>query len=223
MILVEDNCVTGELYKRVADTEDFFAVNFENDEQIARELNSYHGESKGMSSYMFWGGWINDKERTIKHEVIRQIWDGRLPFPVEEVIGFEYWTRTFEPGQFIGPHVDEDTFAYRLTKTFYGPRIGCVWYGCDNGDGGFLEIHQNPIEDGSTLALEPSRMPQFASEPQNRELVAYKGNRLVIFDSGHVLHGTTPAGSGLRQVMVINVWTRDLPPMGLATGEFVYE
>ena len=62
-----------------------------------------------------------------------------------------------------------------------------------------------------------------SSPPNDRERIRYKGNRLVVFDSGHVVHNTTPAGSRLRQVMVINVWTKDVPPMGLATGDFAHE
>jgi hypothetical protein len=223
-MFVEDSCVPAELYEQVLRDETFFASNYEDGEQIATSLNSYHGDSKEMSSYMFWDGWEKSQPRSLKHLVIKEIWEKRLPFPIEEVIGFEYWTRTFESGQFIGEHVDEDTFAYLLTGTFYGPRIGCVWYGCDNDDGGFLEIHNSRLEDGSTLALEPSVMAVHASSPQNdRERLRYKGNRLIVFDSGHVVHNTTPAGSRLRQVMVINVWTKDVPPMGLATGDFAHE
>ena len=58
---------------------------------------------------------------------------------------------------------------------------------------------------------------------EERERIAYKGNRLVILDAGHVMHGTTPANSGIRQVMVINVWHKDNPPLALASNEFYYE
>ena len=222
-MLVVDNCISDELYLRVLSDESFFASDYEQDTQIAKGLNSYHGNRRKLSSYMFWPGWHKSDISTIKHQVIKEIWEYRLPVHISEVFGFEYWTRTFNEGQFIGEHVDEDTFAYQLTKTFYGSSIGCVWYGCENEQGGRLEIHKNPIPDGLTMALEPSRITEFFSQKEDRDTVDYKGNRLIVFDSGHLIHNTTPATSGPRQVMVINVWTRDLLPFGSAIGEFIYE
>jgi hypothetical protein len=46
---------------------------------------------------------------------------------------------------------------------------------------------------------------------------------LVIFDAGHQIHATSPAKSGIRQVMVINVWHRDVPPTAIKKNSFFYE
>lgn len=224
MIRVIDNILPVELYETVMSDISFFTSPFVNEFDIAKDINSYHdAHSHKLSSYMFWPGWWQDNERTLHHRVIRGIWEHNLPFHIDEICGFEYWTRTFAPGQYINEHVDEDTFEYRDSKIFYGPKYGCVWYGVDNEDGGFLEIHKNSIIDGTKNALEQNQIIKYKSEILDRERFRYKGNRAIMFDSGHILHNTTPAPSGVRQVLVINIWTRDKEPKALQTGEFVYE
>jgi hypothetical protein len=77
--------------------------------------------------------------------------------------------------------------------------------------------------DGTSEALEKENTKNLVSDIEDRERIAYKGNRLIIFDVGHVMHNTTPALSGKRQVMIINVWHKNNPPLALALNEFYYE
>lgn len=224
MITVRDNALNELLYQRVINDDLFFTKPFSSEFDIAKDLNSYHNSTDSKHSpYMFWRGWWQDDERTNHHTVIRGIWENNLPFPIDEICGFEYWTRTFMPGQYINEHVDEDTFEYQDSKIFFGPKYGCVWYGCDNENGGFLEIHKNKLIDGTKNALEQINISKYKSDILDRERIRYKGNRVIMFDSGHLLHNTTPGTAGLRQVLVINIWTMDLQPKGITTGEFIYE
>jgi hypothetical protein len=101
---------------------------------------------------------------------------------------------------------------------------GSIWYGIDNQDGGFVEIYNKSIlTDGDEMAIETENINRLLVPVEERERIAYKGNRAIIFDTGHVVHGTTPAKSGIRQVMVTNVWHRNNPPTALKLGEFFYE
>ena len=78
------------------------------------------------------------------------------------------------------------------------------------------------IED-THYALESENVKNYISPIETRERIACKPNRLIIFDAGHTLHNTTPPISGIRRVMVMNVWHKDSPPSALQTGEFYYE
>lgn len=95
--------------------------------------------------------------------------------------------------------------------------------GCENENGGFLEVHSKKLQDYTQGALEQEYVCDYISPVEFRERIAYKGNRLVIFDVGHTIHNTTPALSGKREVMVINVWHKDVPPTGLKSNSFYYE
>jgi hypothetical protein len=224
MMVVLDNAVSDNTYKNVLDSNNFFSPSFSNQFKIASDINEYHYEnSSSRSPYMFWKGWWVEDIKTLRQQVIYEIWNKYLPFPIDEICGFEYWTRTFGPGQYINEHVDEDTFEYSSSKIFNGPRFGCVWYGADNENGGFLEIHKNKLIDGTKNILEQINIEKYKSEILDRERISYKGNRAIMFDSGHYLHNTTPSTCGERQVLVINIWTMDLQPKGITTGEFVYE
>ena len=66
-------------------------------------------------------------------------------------------------------------------------------------------------------------METLLSPPDRLERIAYKTNRLIVFDAGRRVHQTQPAGWGDRQVMVVNVWHKDSPPSALATGQFYRE
>jgi hypothetical protein len=148
-----------------------------------------------------------------------------LPFPESDVCGFEYWTRTFGAGQYLAPHVDEDTFLYADQKVLSGPAVGSIYYGpaTDASNGGFLEIYPDVLLDGTSNALEHENISPLLVDISQRERILCKPNRLVIFDAGHVLHGTIPAASGTRYVMVVNVWHKNNPPTALKTGQFFYE
>lgn len=223
-MLVADNWLPKELYEKMISDESFFPESMGDGDRIATELNSYHYEqSTCFAPYMFWDGWLTSPANTLKKQIVQNIWENNLPFPVEEVLGFEYWTRTYLPGQYLDVHVDEDTFMYEDHKVFSGPAIGAILYGIDNSDGGFLELHKSILIDGTKNALEREKISDMLSPIEERERIAYRGNRLVIFDAGHQIHATSPAKSGIRQVMVINVWHRDVPPTAIKKNSFFYE
>ena len=223
-MLVADNWLPKELYKKMIGDESFFPESMGGGDRIATELNSYHYEQSAcFAPYMFWVGWLNSPANTLKKQIIQNIWEKNLPFPIEEVLGFEYWTRTYLPGQYLDVHVDEDTFMYEDHKVFSGPAIGAILYGIDNNEGGFLELHKSSLIDGTKNALEREQIDRLLSPIEERERIAYRGNRLVIFDAGHQIHATSPAKSGIRQVMVINVWHKDVPPTAIKKNSFFYE
>jgi hypothetical protein len=223
-MIVKDNCLHENLYNQVLKDDLFFPKSMGETNQIAAHLMMYHEEpSSHYSPFMFWDGWWKSPANTLKKQVIKQIWEQYMEWPCEDIVGFEYWTRTYSPGQYIDLHVDEDTFLYKKDKTFQAPTMGCVYYGIDNSDGGFLEIHKNILVDGQKKSLDKIKDKENISPIEDRERIAYKGNRLIIFDSGHIVHGSTPAKSGLRQVMVTNVWHKDNPPLALSEGTFFYE
>jgi hypothetical protein len=225
-MIVIDDFLQEDLYAEVLADSTFFPGIMEDGDKIATELNSYHYEQAScFAPYMFWDGWWRSPANTLKKRVIQEIWGSRLKAPREEILGFEYWTRTFSAGQYLDLHVDEDTFLYEESKTFQGPFDGCVLYGVDNLQGGFIEIHSSTglLKDGEQRALEQENLGKIKCSIEERERIAYKGNRLVVFDSGHVLHSTTPAKSGIRQVLVVNVWHEDVSPTALKKDAFYYE
>ena len=225
-MIVMDNCLDKSLYNEILQDQSFFPELMGEGEKIAVELNSYHYEqSSCFAPYMFWDGWWRSPANTLKKRVVQSIWEHRLSANQEDILGFEYWTRTFNAGQFLDLHVDEDTFMYEETKTFQGPLDGCVFYGADNPNGGFVEIHSSSpsLVDGSDSSLERANLDKIQSPLEERERIAYRGNRLIIFDTGHVLHATTPAKAGIRQVLVVNVWHKQCPPTALERGTFYYE
>jgi hypothetical protein len=172
---------------------------------------------------MFWDGWWRSPADTLKKQVVQKIWEEHMEWPCEDILGFEYWTRSYGPGQYIDLHVDEDTFLYKKNKMFQGPVLGCIYYGVDNDNGGFLELHKNTLINGNEKVLDKIKNEELISPINDRERIAYKGNRLIIFNAGHRVHGTTPAKSDLRQVLVVNVWHKDNPPEALSSGGFFYE
>lgn len=224
-MIVKDDALDEALYQEMLADPLFYPESMGSDERLATELNSYHYEkSSCFAPYMFWDGWWASSANTLRKKVVQAIWEENLPCHESEILGIEYWTRTYLPGQYLDVHVDEDTFLYQDTKTFSGPLTGSILYGVDNNDGGFVEIYNKAIlKDGEKLAIEAASIEKLLVPVEERERIAYRGNRLIIFDTGHVVHGTTPAKSGIRQVMVTNVWHRDNPPTALKLGEFFYE
>ena len=224
-MIVKDDALSESLYKEVLADSSFFPESMGSDERLATEINSYHYEkSSCFAPYMFWDVWWTSPANTLRKKVVQAIWECNLPCDTSEILGIEYWTRTYLPGQYLDVHVDEDTFLYQESKIFSGPLTGSIFYGADNKDGGFVEIYNKAIlEDGKRLALEAKSISNLTVPIEERERISYKGNRVIIFDTGHVLHGTTPAKNGVRQVMVTNVWHKDNPPTALKLGEFFYE
>ena len=224
MMLVSDNHINQKLYERVLADNTFFPESMGSGEKIATELNSYHYEQAScFAPYMFWDGWWRSPANTLRKEVVQAIWENHLPCPQDDILGFEYWTRTYMAGQYLDTHVDEDTFLYEDTKTFSGLLLGSIWYGVDNTQGGFVELHEVTLKDGTPFAIERENVKPLLSPIEKRERISYRGNRAIIFDAGHRMHGTTPAESGIRQVMVVNLWHKDNPPTALEKKTFFYE
>jgi hypothetical protein len=221
---ITDDYLPESLFKKIKNSDLFFPGMMGSEDRIASELNSYHDEKASCyAPYMFWHGWWSSPANTLRKQVIREIWETNLSTPIGEVLGFEYWTRTFGPGQFLGPHVDEDTFLYQDTKIYNGPEIGCVYYGPSREKvvGGFLELFESKLVFGEKDALEWENLEKRLDPIEMRERIAFRENRLVIFDAGRVIHQTTPCISGIRNVMVVNVWLKSNPPVDMAN--FVYE
>jgi hypothetical protein len=224
MLVIDNYIKDKDLLGQIRADKTFFPESMGSDERIADQLNSYHYEkSSCYAPYMFWDGWWRSEADTLKKKVVQKIWENNLDYPVEDILGIEYWTRTFEPGQYLDHHVDEDTFLYEKEKVFTGPICGSVYYFGDNLEGGFLEIHNKSIKEKTQNALERDNIEQYIVNIEERERIAYKDNRLIIFDSGHIIHNATAAKSGVRQVMVTNVWHKDNPPLALELGTFYYE
>jgi hypothetical protein len=222
---VQDDFIESDLFDTVREDATFFPEDMSGHDNIGEFLNEYHSEECDCyAPYMFWDGWWRSPANTNRKRVIEAIWSspGLLPFPLQEVVGFEYWTRTFGVGQFLAPHCDEDTFLYAFEGQFRGPKIGCVWYGSSEATGGFLELHNSVVPEGKDQ-LERDVIDEHLSPIDERERIKYRPNRLVVFDAGHRLHETTKTTSGKRQVMVINVWHESQPPRALTSGEFFHE
>jgi len=223
-VKVIDDFLESSIFSEIKSDNSFFPGIMQTEARIASEVNSYHNEqSSCYAPYMFWDGWWSSPANSLRKRVIRKIWENNLLAPVEDVLGFEYWTRTFGPGQFLGPHVDEDTFLYQESKIYNGPEIGCVYYGpsVEAVVGGFLELFEKKLTFGEKDALEWENLKQKLDPIEMRERIAFKENRLIIFDAGRVLHQTSPCISGVRNVMVVNVWLKNNPPVDMAN--FVYE
>jgi hypothetical protein len=221
---VLDDYLESSILDSISNCADFFPGVMQDEDRIASELNSYHDEQASCyAPYMFWHGWWSSPVNTIRKRVIKEIWESNLPIPVSDVLGFEYWTRTFGPGQFLGPHVDEDTFLYQDKKIYNGPEIGCVYYGPSGGKvvGGFLELFDSKLTFGEKDALEWDNLREKLDPIELRERIAFRENRLIIFDAGRVIHQTSPCLSGFRNVMVVNVWLKSNPPLDMKN--FVYE
>ena len=200
--------------------------------ELLKEIESdqsFYPESIGAGAYtgnfMFWDGWWKSPADTTRKKLIQSIWENNLPIPKDQISGFEYWNRRYDKDEFIGLHFDEDGFLYRDKKIFIGTVLGCVYYPHLNQDftGGFLEIHKFKMEDNTPDALEWGTINEHTSPPEERERIACKSNRLIIFDGGHQLHNTTPIIDGFKTIFGINIWHADYPPQALSTGEYHYE
>ena len=221
-----DNFITDEsLLDEIRSDASFFPASMGDEEKVNYSIHQYHDpESKHFSPYMFWDGWWNSPANTLKKRVIQEIWQNHLPLPQSEICGFEYWSKTFRVGQYLAPHVDEDSHLYKDYQVFRGPVLGCVYYpDFESVDGGFLELHEHMLKDGDMFALERGMLDSVLSPIEQRERIAFKPNRLVIFDAGHVVHNTTPATSGVRRVLIINVWSNDNKPLALFNNGFYLE
>lgn len=222
-MFVTDNFVEDEkLLERILSDNSFFPENMGDGKEIASAPNMYNNASSSTySPFMFWDGWWKSPADTLKKQLIQLIFSNRIN--ELEVIGFEYWSRTYHVGQYIQPHVDADTELYVKQKELGTPIMGAVWWGIDNPNGGFFELHPSLLERGSFNSLEKENIENLLSPIEDRERIKYVGNRLIIFDAGHQLHGTTVSLSGIKQSFIVNVWGKNDPPLALIQGKFAYE
>lgn len=226
---VQDNFLTDpDLIQAIKEDESFFPPimdTFEDRNNIGDSHGMmYHTEASScFAPYMFWDGWWNSPADTLKKQVIQAIWENPpiRNFSLDDVVGFEYWTRSCVPPQYLAHHVDEDTFLYAKYKRFNAPIAGSVWYGFTEApEGGMLEVHKPRIEGFPDNILEQESVTAYLSPKDDRERIAYAPNRVVAFDVGRRMHETTPVMSGIRQVLVVNVWHKDRPPFALEAGNF---
>jgi len=239
-IKIIDNYIEDEkLLKDIENDSSFFPKKMGDEPRQLKTGNIYHGESSTYSPWMFWDGWWKSPANTVKKRLVQQIWEPNLPCDKEDVVGFEYWTRTYDPGQYLPLHLDEDTFLYERTGEFRCPVLGAVYYAHfdvgDDNNAGFLEIHSGRVEIDMEKRYQLATFQEGNTEraialekfykPENKvDKIAYIPNRLIIFDAGMVIHGTTPNGvDGKRFIMGINVWHKDNPPIGFTEGLFVFE
>jgi len=224
-MFIQDDFFDDNTLSAIFDDSSFFPVSMGEGEKVASSPNMYNDPNGSVfSPYMFWDGWWKSPMDTLKKKLIRKIFEGRIN--IDEVVGFEYWTRTYQQGQYIQPHVDADTARYVNDKSLGTPIVGAVWWGVDNNeDAGFFELYPTLLKRGSIGSLEKAFLnPMLILNPiETRERIRYKSNRLIIFDAGHQLHGTTPASSGVKQSLIVNVWGKECPPHGLLTNGFHYE
>ena len=225
MFLCDDFIKNTDLIDAIKNDTTFFPENMGDLENIGEYNNYFHsGESSCRAPYMFWDGWWRSPANTLKKQIIQSVWGSRLDYQHDDILGFEYWTRTYRAGQFLATHVDEDTFLYADKKIFRGPAIGCVYYPHTNDVvGGFLELHPTAVSENTEEALEMENIDPLIVPIELRERIACNPNRLIIFDAGHIIHNTTAPVTGVRRVMVVNVWHKDSPPTALETGQFFYE
>ena len=222
-MLVVDNYIKDQnLLSLIMNDKKLFPESMGYDEGIGSRLNQYHEPgAKVFAPYMFWNGWWRSPADTTAKMLIEAIWRPNMPCEERDTVGFEYWARTFEVGQNLPAHIDEDTFEYAETKILNGPHWGSVYYPHTNTgvEGGFLEIHKTVVPNGTQDGLEGIHH----SPIEERERIACTPNRLVMFDAGHTVHGTTPVITGKRSVLVINLWHKECPPKAMTNGSFHYE
>jgi hypothetical protein len=223
-MFIQDDFFDEATLNAIFSDESFFPASMGEGEKVASEPNMYNDPNGSVfSPYMFWDGWWKSPMDTLKKKLIKRIFEGRIN--TNDVVGFEYWTRTYQEGQYIQPHVDADTARYIHDKSLGTPVLGSVWWGVENEEPSFFEIYPHPLKRDSIGSLEKSFIDQIldSSPVESRERIKYKSNRLIIFDAGHELHGTTPSSSGIKQSLIVNVWGKECPPLGLLKGGFHYE
>lgn len=206
--------------------------NYIKDKDLLEEIKydkSFYPKSIGAGilegKFTFWDGWWKSPANNTRKKLIKAIWENNLPIPIEEISGFDYWIRTYAKGDCIPFHFDEDTFLYKQDKIFQGSTSGCIYFPESNAGvvGGFLEIHQTTIQDGTVNSLEKENIDLLITPIEERERIACKPNRLVIFNGGQNGHNSTPVISGNRVIFAVNIWHKDKAPRALSSGKVNFE
>jgi hypothetical protein len=206
--------------------------NFIKDKNLLLEIESdfnFFPKSIGSGQYegrfTFWNGWWDSPADNTRKKLIKAIWENNLPIPIKDISGFEYWIRTYANGESIPFHFDEDVLLYKQEKIFQGSTIGCIYFPESNAGvvGGFLEIHKNKMEDGTFNSLERENIEPLVSSIEERERIACKPNRLIIFDGGHNGHNSTPVINGNRIIFGVSIWHKDKTPRAVSSGKAYFE
>lgn len=175
-------------------------------------------------SHMFWDGWWKKPVNTVKKKVIKQIWQDKLPADQSEILGFEYWTKYYSVNDDLNPHFDEDFFYYETTKIFCGADLGCIYYGpITNCTSGSLVIYDFIAKDGQENLLEKESMQEIVKVSKIVSKIEAIPNRLVIFNSGHILHSVEQIKSGNRYMLAINIWLKNNSPLGYLENKYYKE
>lgn len=167
-------------------------------------VNLLDGSPRIDLPYFFWDGWKQSEADTLKKRVIQYIWERILPCNIEDVYGFEYWTRSYLPGQYSDWHLDRGFGACETAETTKGvhAEFGCVYYpDFAEEDSSCLQLYI----DGNIFDIE------------------YKPNRLILFNPSNTGHKTTPTIKSIRYSFPINVWLKSNPPTNLNNYYFNYE
>lgn len=240
IVIIDDFIKDENLLRDIGNDETFFPKDMGEESRQLKTGNIYHdSDSAIFSPWMFWDGWWRSPADTVKKRLIQAIWEDNLPCRVDELCGFEYWTRSYNPGQYLPVHLDEDTFLYEKTGEFRCPMLGAVYYAHfpvdDEMNPGHLEVHpgrvgidrdkrfqlatDQKIKDEIMVSLKEHYAPV-----GKRDIITYRPNRLIILDAGMLLHGTTPSGENSKRYIVgINVWHKNDPPTGYEESLFYAE
>lgn len=194
MIIIDDAVDDPDLVEKIQKNLNIFPKPkyLKNNQAIVNYIDSLE---RTTVDYYFWHGWNHSPADTLKKSICQHIWKKYLPFPERDLFGFEYWTRTFLPGQYSDWHVDRGfcTNDIETDKEIY-PRscIGSVYYPpiYYQWEETYLEIRYEDYIDK----------------------ILCKPNRLVIFDGSNLYHKTTPTNRLLRYSMAMNIWSKNDPP-----------
>lgn len=185
---------------------------FIKDEELLIEIsqNIESGEFfNATGAYKYWKGWWNTPPKNLKQKLTRYIWGDNFPINLDiEVDGFEYWTglqTAAEDGRrnYLELHLDDDV-NYRAQKgQRLFPALGCVYYPPGfEFEGGDLAIYTD-------------------GENNPPELIKTRGNRLVVFNPGEVVHGVQEVTAGTRGAIAINIWSEE--PWSVSEGFITQE
>lgn len=109
-----DNAINDlDLLEEIKNDKDLFPA----PTKIATDVvNLVHAKERAPITYKFWPGWSDSEPVLLEHFLIKALWENELPIPLEQVYGFEYWSRTFVPGQYSMWHFDRG-FGRGIEKT----------------------------------------------------------------------------------------------------------
>ena len=177
---------------------------FIQDKQLLEDIANDSSFFSDPGIYRYWKGWWTSEPKNVKQRLIEYIWKDNLPIKLDaQINGFEYWTG-IQSAEDTGHkdhlvlHYDDDVNQREKTGTWSFPLTGCVYYPPGlSFEGGDLAIYTD-------------------GEDSTPELIKSRGNRLVIFDPGKVLHCVQKVTKGTRMGIAINLW--EVEPWSVQKG-----